>query len=78
MVEEKAIKIPLQRYEELIQLEARVDSAVGMIRSDEFVNMETILRIIGTGTAIDLAEELHRKDEERQEKNLERYENAQM
>lgn len=75
------IEIPLQRYEELIQLEAKVDSVVEMIRTDAFISRENILRIIGTEVAFELAEALRRADNERKTKDLEKYgaeANAQM
>ena len=58
------ITIQVKRFLELIKIETRVDILVDMLGRDEFVSMETILRIIGTEKAIEVADRIHRKDKE--------------
>ena len=58
------ITIQVKRFLELIKIETRVDILVDMLGRDEFVSKETILRIIGTEKAIEVADRIHRKDKE--------------
>lgn len=58
------ITIQVKRFLELIKIETRVDILVDMLGRDEFVSKETILRIIGTEKAIEVADRIRRKDKE--------------
>ena len=58
------ITIQVKRFLELIKIETRVDILVDMLGRDEFVSKETILRIIGTVKAIEVADRIRRKDKE--------------
>ena len=58
------ITIQVKRFLELIKIETRVDILVDMIGRDEFISKETILRIIGTEKAIEVADRIRRKDKE--------------
>ena len=64
MMDDSRITITTERFSELIKIETRVDILVDMIGRDEFVSKETILRIIGTEKAIEVADRIHRKDKE--------------
>ncbi len=44
--------------EEYIKLRERVDVAVGLIASGEFISKENILRVIGTESALKAADEI--------------------
>ena len=58
------ITINVKRFLELIKIETRADVLVDMIERDEFVSKETILRILGTEKAIEVADRIRRKDKE--------------
>ena len=64
MMDDSRITIPTERFSELIKIETRVDILVDTLGRDEFVSKETILRIIGTEKAIEVADRIHRKDKE--------------
>ena len=58
------ITIQVKRFLELIKIETRVNVLVDIIDQEEFVSKETILRILGTEKAIEVADRIHRKDKE--------------
>lgn len=60
----KKVTISLKRYDELVDLETRVNVAVERIIHDEFVRMEEILWILGTESAVEKAEILRKEAEE--------------
>lgn len=64
MMDDLIITIPTEMFSELIKIEMRVDILVDMLGRDEFVSKETILRILGTEKAIEVADRIHRKDKE--------------
>ena len=64
MMDDSRITITTERFSELIKIETRVDILVDMLCQDEFVSKETILRILGTEKAIEVADRIHRKDKE--------------
>ena len=49
---------------ELLNIETRVNVLVDIIDKEEFVSKETVLRILGTEKAIEVADRIHRKDKE--------------
>ena len=53
-----------ERFLELLNIETRVNVLVDIIDQEEFVSKETILRVLGTEKAIEVADRIHRKDEE--------------
>lgn len=55
---------PTERFLELLNIETRVNVLVDIIDKEEFVSKETILRILGTEKAIEVADRIHRKDKE--------------
>ena len=64
----ETVTIKQDRYEQLLDTEARVDVAVNMICDSDFLRTEDILRILGTDRAIERAEEMHKKDLEERKK----------
>ena len=64
MMDDSRITITTERFSELIKIETRVDILVDMLGQDEFISKETILRILGTEKAIEVADRIHRKDKE--------------
>ncbi len=56
------ITIPQSRYEQLLDIETRVDVAVERITNDEYIKTEDILRILGTELALQKADEIREKD----------------
>ena len=53
-----------ERFLELLNIETRVNVLVDIIDQEEFISKETILRILGTEKAIEVADRIHRKDKE--------------
>ena len=58
------VTISIERYNELIDIETRVNVVADLLDGKEFVTKETILRIIGTEKAIDIADRIKIKDKE--------------
>ena len=58
------ITISIERYDELLDIETRVNVVADLLDGKEFVTKETILRIIGTEKAIDVADRIKIKDKE--------------
>ena len=56
--------MPTERFLELLNIETRVKVVVDIIDHEEFVSKETILRILGTEKAIEVADRIRRKDKE--------------
>ena len=56
--------MPTERFLELLNIETRVNVIVDIIDREEFISKETILRILGTEKAIEVADRIHRKDKE--------------
>lgn len=52
------VTIPITRYEQLLDLETRVDVAVERMINDEYCRTEDILRILGTELALQKADEI--------------------
>ena len=58
------ITISIERYNELLDIETRVNVVADLLDGKEFVTKETILRIIGTEKAIDVADRIKIKGKE--------------
>lgn len=52
------VTIPQNRYEQLLDLETRVDVAVERMTNDEYCKIEDVLRILGTELALQRADEI--------------------
>lgn len=59
----ETVTIPQERYEYLVALESRVDAAVTYMADSDFCSNETVLRIIGTVAAKELAEKWKERKE---------------
>ena len=68
------VSIPLDRYEELIGLEARVNSAVGLIAMDGYISTKELLFILGTELACEKAMELRENEKKLHEELNKKYE----
>lgn len=70
----EGINIQFQNeHDEYTKLKERVDVAVELMRHDSFFNKESMLRVLGTEKAVKLADEIRRENEERMEKDAEKY-----
>lgn len=56
------VTIPQYRYEQLLDLETRVDVAVERMTNDEYCKIEDVLRILGTELALQKADEIREKE----------------
>lgn len=65
------VTIPQNRYEQLLDLETRVDVAVERMTNDEYCNIEDVLRILGTELALQRADEIQEEERKRHEEYLE-------
>ena len=70
------VSIPLDRYEELIGLEARVNSAVGLIAMDGYINTQDLLIIFGTELACEKVAEMREEENKRREELNKKYEDV--
>lgn len=60
------VTIDLDRYEDLLDTETRVNVAVERIINQKYIRTEDILRIFGTTAAIHEADRLREEDERRE------------
>lgn len=56
------VVIPLERYNDLLRLETRVNVLVGLMYHHEYVSDEDVLDILGTDLSAELAGEIRMKD----------------
>lgn len=63
-----SILISTEDFVELMGLKTRVDVLIERIAHDDFFRTEDMLRIIGTDEAVELADKLREKEEERARK----------
>lgn len=64
------VTIPQNRYEQLIDLETRVDVAVERMTNDKFCDLEDVLRILGTKLALQRADEMREQERKQHEEYL--------
>lgn len=64
------ITIPQNRYEQLLDLETRVDVAVERMTNDEYCKIEDVLRILGTELALQRADEIREEERKRHEEYM--------
>lgn len=60
-------------HEDYIKLKERVEVAVGLISSGEFISKENILRTIGTESALKAAESIRKSEERTKELDVIKY-----
>ena len=61
----ETVTIKQDRYEQLLDVETRVDVAVQLICDVDFFNKESLLRVLGTERAIEHADNMRKEEEER-------------
>ena len=67
-VENNTVLISMDELAWLLGLKTRVDVLIERIAHDEFFRTEDMLRIIGTDEAVELADKLREKEEDRMKK----------
>ena len=67
-VENNTVLISTDEFALLLDLKTRVDVLIERIAHDDFFRTEDMLRIIGTDEAVELADKLREKEEERMKK----------
>ena len=67
-VENNTVLISMDELAGLLDLKTRVDVLIERIAHDDFFRTEDVLRIIGTDEAVELADKVARKKEERMKK----------
>lgn len=65
------ITISQNRYEQLLDIETRVDVAVERMANDEYCKIEDVLRILGTKLALQRADEMREEERKQNEEYLE-------
>ena len=67
-VENNTVLISMDELAWLLDLKTRVDVLIERIAHDDFFRTEDVLRILGTDEAVELADKLQEKEEERARK----------
>ena len=67
-VENNAVLISMDELAGLLDLKTRVDVLIERVAHDDFFRTEDVLRILGTDEAVELADKLREKEEERARK----------
>ena len=67
-VENNTVLISMDELAMLLDLKTRVDVLIERIAHDDFFRTEDVLRILGTDEAVELADKLREKEEERMKK----------
>ena len=67
-VENNTVLISMDEFAWLLGLKTRVDVLIERIAHDDFFRTEDVLRILGTDEAVELADKLREKEEERARK----------
>ena len=67
-VENNTVLISMDELAFLLDLKTRVDVLIERIAHDDFFRTEDVLRILGTDEAVELADKLREKEEDRMKK----------
>ena len=67
-VENNTVLISIAELAGLLDLKTRVDVLIERIAHNDFFRTEDVLRILGTDEAVELADKLREKEEERMKK----------
>lgn len=67
-VENNTVLISMDELAWLLDLKTRVDVLIERVAHDDFFRTEDVLRILGTDEAVELADKLREKEEERMKK----------
>lgn len=73
MEENSVVVIPIEKYEELLDIETRVNVVVERIVHDKYIKTEDVLWILGTELAVETAMEIREKKEKECKEYLEKY-----
>lgn len=73
MKENSVVVIPIEKYEELLDIETRVNVVVERIVHDKYIKTEDVLWILGTELAVETAMEIREKEEKERKEYLEKY-----
>ena len=68
-----AVTISLRRYEQLIDVETRVNVVVERIARNGYIATQDLLWILGTELSVELAQELRDKEESERKEYAEKY-----
>lgn len=63
-------------HEDYIQMKTRVDVIVALMRSDDYMNRERLLTILGTKEATELLTEIRKKNQEQEKRENAKYSGA--
>lgn len=58
---DNSVTISIERYDELLDIETRVNVVVDMIARNDYVSRSNVLRILGSEYAIDAANKIEKK-----------------
>mgnify|MGYP003545587197 CR=1 FL=1 len=67
-VENNTVLISMDELAWLLDLKTRVDVLIERVAHDDFFRTEDVLRILGTDEAVELADKLREKEEDRMKK----------
>ena len=67
-VENNTVLISMDELAGLLDVKTRVDVLIERIAHDDFFRTEDVLRILGTDEAVELADKLREKEEDRMKK----------
>ena len=67
-VENNTVLISMDELAGLLDLKTRVDVLIERVAHNDFFRTEDVLRILGTDEAVELADKLREKEEERMKK----------
>lgn len=67
-IENNTVLISMDELAWLLDLKTRVDVLIERIAHDDFFRTEDVLRILGTDEAVELADKLREKEEDRMKK----------
>lgn len=67
------VTIPLERFEELIDIEARQNVLTEYLKNSDYCNKEIVLRIIGTYEAVIQANKIRMKEQEEEAEYKKKY-----
>ena len=65
------IEIPLERYEQLIDVESRVNVAVELACNNKYIEIKDLLLILGTEKALAMVNKIIEENEKRKSEYLE-------
>lgn len=58
------VSIPVERYDELVKLESKIDVLLDRVEHDEYLRTDDMLRIIGTEKSLKIADAIESERDE--------------